>query len=262
MNRSLRILRQLLSSYLSASLMYRFDFLQSIVSSLLWSGLSFASAILITSQTPGVPGMERSDLLLLSAAYGVIIGTHHWLCSHGFGTMSEIIHKGELEGYLLKPFDTLTLLSLRNIAWGSVFRVLGSIAFLAWLLNFYSIPVTALSVLSFVLLGSASFFLIYSLYSLCCTVLIWHPYLSNIFQLIQNSTGTARYPLDIRRYTPLILVIFYLPFLLVVNIPLRALTGRLSLLEGVYFFIFCIGAFLFSRWFWRRALWSYTGASG
>lgn len=80
--------------------------------------------------------------------------------------MSEIIHKGELEGYLLKPFDTLTYLSLRNIAWGSIFRFLGSVVLLAWLLQHYAVPATVLSVVSFIVLAVASFFLIYSLFSM------------------------------------------------------------------------------------------------
>lgn len=81
------------------------------------------------------------------------------------------------------------------------------------------------------------------------SLLIWHPYLSNIFQLILQSTGASRYPLDIYRYTPIWITIFYLPFLLIVNIPLRALTGRLAMGDGLLFVCFCAGVFLLARWF-------------
>lgn len=262
MNRYFRVFRQLLSSYLSVALAYRADFIQSTVGSLLWSGLSFATAILITNQTPSVAGMTRMDLLLLAAAYGVIVGTHHLLCSRGFAGFSTVIHRGELDGYLLKPFDTLTFLSFRNVAWGSALRVIGSIAMLMWLLHSYQISLSLLQVLGFLVLGTSSFFLIYSLYTICCTFLIWHPYLSNIIDFIQNAVGSGRYPLDIRRFTPWAFTLIYLPFLLIVNIPLRALTARLTLPEGLLYLLFCGGILLFSRWFWKRALWNYTGASG
>jgi len=262
MKRYFRVFRQLLSSYLSVALAYRADFIQSTVGSLMWSGLSFTTAILITNQTPSVAGMTRMDLLLLAAAYGVIVGTHHLLCSRGFGGFSAVIHRGELDGYLLKPFDTLTFLSFRNVSWGSALRVVGSVAMLVWLLQHYQISVSFLQAISFFALGICSFFLVYSTYTICCTFLIWHPYLSNVIDFVQNAVGTSRYPLDIRRFTPWAFVLVYLPFLLIVNIPLRALTGRLSLLEGITYFLFCAGVLLFSRWFWKQALWNYTGASG
>lgn len=262
MKRYLRVFRQLLASYFSVALAYRANFIQSTIGSLMWSALSFATAILITNQTPSVAGMTRMDLLLLAAGYGVIVGFHHLLCSSGFGGFSTVIHRGELDGYLLKPFDTLTFLSFRNVAWGSALRVLGSIVMLIWLLNRYEIPVSLVQALSFIALGVSSFFLIYSFYTISCTFLIWHPYLSNIIDFIQNAIGTGRYPLDIRRFTPLAITLIYVPFLLIVNIPVRALTGRLSLEEGIMHILLCAGVLLFSRWFWKRALWSYTGASG
>jgi ABC-2 type transport system permease protein len=262
MKQYLRVVRQLLSSYLSAALMYRADFLQSVFSSLLWSGFSFVSALLISSQTPDIPGLQRSDLLLLAAAYGIIVGMHHWLCNRGFEEVSDIIHRGELDGFLLKPFHTLTLLSLRNVSWGSVPRILGSVVLFGILLHLYNQPVTLFSAIAFAVLSCLSFLLIYGIHTMSCTVLIWHPYLSNIVYLAQNLIGSARYPLNMRLHVPTFAIALYIPFLFIVNIPVRALVGQLALLEFISFLICSIGVFVFSQWFWRYALRSYTGASG
>ena len=262
MRQTFRILRQLMSSYLSVSLTYRLDFLQSIVASLVWSGLSFTSAYLVTSQAPSVAGLSRSDLLLLTSTYGIIMGTHHWFCTRGFSQFWQTIHKGELEGYLLKPFDTVTLLTLRNIGWGSSIRVLASVFTTWWIIQYYALPVSLANVALFILLSIPAFLLIYAIYTISVTILIWHPYLSNLLELINTGVGTGRYPLAIVRHTPKYLSVWFLPFLLVINIPTLALTGKLNVAWGVSFVIVSLTTWYVSRRFWRYALRFYTSASG
>ncbi len=257
-----RVIRQLLASYLSTALAYRSSFIQSAVASILWSVFSFISAILVTSQTPSVLGMTRGDLLLLASNYGIIVGLHHWLCSRGFGTFSETIHKGELDGYLLRPFDTLTFLSLRNVAWPSFPRIIGSIFVTTAVIHLYGFTTSILNIGAFLLLTVFSFITIYSIYSIACTLLIWHSYLSNIIEFIQASVGTSRYSLHMVRYLPLWLIIFYIPFLMIVNVPTRALIGHLTWIDAVGLISLSLTLFTFSRWFWRFALHRYTGASG
>src|SRR5690606_4206730 len=106
-----------------------------------------------------------------------------------------------------------------------------------------------------------SFVAIYSFYTVTCTLLIWHSYLSNILIFVQNSVGSSRYPLEIQDYTPRMIHLYFIPFLLIVNVPARALVGRLDWQLAVIFVAFACGLCLFSRWFWRFALRSYTGAS-
>ncbi len=262
MIRFFRIFGRLLSVYLSAALSYKLDFIQSAVSSLSWSGLSFVSAFLLTSQVPGVFGMERADLLLLAGTYGIIVGIHHWLCSRGFNDIPNIIHRGELDTYLLKPFDSLTYLSFRNVAWSAFIRVLGSVVLTGLILRTYEFSVHAESVVLFSILSIAAFFAIYGFYTLTTTILIWHSYLSNIMVLIQNFIGAGRYPVEITDYTPKVVHIYFLPFLLIVNIPTRALVGRLDLGTAAFFIFLSVGFWLLSRAFWRYALHSYTSASG
>jgi ABC-2 type transport system permease protein len=255
------VLRQLVLSYLATALTYRADFLESMFGSALWSAFSFLSAYLVTTQTPEVFGLGRSDLYLLAAVYGIIVGFHHFLCSHGFQNFPQVIHKGELDNYLLKPFDPITFLSLRNINWGGSVRIIGSVITLLWIVQHYEISTSAANWLNFVVLSIPAFFLIYALYTIFSTVLIWHPYLSNILDLVGNSVGTARYPLDLWRYSPKIMVLWFVPFLMAVNIPARAITGRLQLTEALLFIGLCLGTLVISRLFWRKALYSYTSAS-
>lgn len=261
MKHFLQIIRQLMASYLEVALTYRLDFFQSIFASCLWSAFGFLSAYLVTSQTPSVLGLSRADMLLLTSTYGIIVGTHHWFCTRGFQGFWEIIHKGELEGFLLKPFDTITFLSLRNINWGNAVRAAGSVLTTIWVIQYYHFSVSWGSVLLFGLLSVPAFLTIYSLYTICVTFLIWYPYLSNALELVNSGVGTARYPIDITRYTPRFLSMWFLPFMVIVNIPTQALVHQLDWSTAAYFVLFSGGLWIFSRRFWRYSLRHYTGAS-
>lgn len=255
------VLSHIIRSYLAVSLMYRADFFQRVLTSLAWSAFSFISTFLITGNTPVVAGLSRPDLLLLIAAYGVIVGTHHFLCSHSFATIPDIMHKGELDAFLLKPFDPLTHLTFRYVSWASVPRIFFSAVIVAKLVSYYDLPVSILSVLSFLVLAFGSFLIIYSTYVLSSTLLIWHPYLHNINELVNTLVGTARYPSKIIGLVPWIAIVWFLPFLMVVNIPTQALIGQLSWPAGLLFLCVSVSYFLGARATWSWALRSYTGSS-
>jgi ABC-2 type transport system permease protein len=92
-------------------------------------------------------------------------------------------------------------------------------------------------------------------------VLIWYTNLSNIIDLMVVMMGTGRYPREIASNVAMPVIVF-LPFLLVVNVPVKILLGRGNLLEFAGFSIFAVSLFLLSRWFWKFALRFYTSASG
>jgi ABC-2 type transport system permease protein len=262
MKHSFSVIQHIVSAFLQASLEYRADFLQSVIGSLLWSFLSFASAFLLTSQTPKVFGLNRVDMLLLAATYGVVVGLHHFLCTHGFQRVPDIINKGGLDTYLLKPIDSLLVLSLMRVSWPSMIRFFGSIFLIGAILNAYQISVSIANIMSFIVLALFSFLLIYSTFTFTIIILIWHPYLSNLMELVNTAIGTARYPIEIRRYVPGPMSLVFMPTILMVNVPTMALTGRLSLNAGLLFCFVSATIFLLARLSWARALRSYSGASG
>lgn len=244
------------------TLTYRGDFFSSVFSSMMWGIFSVLSVVLLSSKVPAVAGWDRGSMLLLATSYGIIVGIFHVIGTRNFRTMSMIIHKGELDGYLLKPVDSLWLLTSSSINLGNAVRFVASILFSAWLIHHFQMSVTILSVLGFILTTIVSVILLYSMFSLAGTLLIWYTNLSNIIEFVATTVGTARYPSDVLKSTSLPLRFFFLPFLLIVNIPVKILLGRTGWGEVALFVIATLILFVLSRLFWKFALRFYTSASG
>jgi ABC-2 type transport system permease protein len=256
------VYRSLLKANLAVSLMYRANFIQDALGSLLWSAFSFASVLLVTARLPDVAGFSRADLLVLASNYGIVVGTHHFLFTGAFRRLTGILAHGELDGYLLKPFDNLALLTIGSIRYSHIFRILGSIAVTAWLAYHYSLPVSLSGIGAFAWLTAMSVLLIYSLYCLVVIPLIWYPQLDNLLELLNNSIGSGRYPSATLPYMPRILSLYFLPFLLLVNFPTQALFGRLGPGAFIVYSAACLGTLLLTRFAWKRALRYWSGAGG
>ncbi len=245
---------------LAVGVLYRANFIQDVFGSLLWSGFSFATAWLITSRFPSVGDFSRASLIILASNYGIILGLHHTFFTGAFRKLAAIIHRGELDGYLLKPFDTLSLLTLSEIRYSSLFRTIGSILATVWLVQYYDLSITPTGVITFIFLTALSILMIYSLYCLAVIPLIWYPQVDNLLELLGNSIGTGRYPSATLPYMPKMLALYFLPFLLLVNIPTQALFGKLDPLAYAWYPAVCLGVFWLSRFTWKRALRSWSGA--
>ena len=111
MKRFLKLYRQLLIANLGRTLAHRVDFWNSLFASLLWGGFSIAAIYTITSKSTIVAGWTKGEVVLLALTYAIIVGIFHTFFSRNFPTAATIIHRGELDGLLLKPGYGLILLS-------------------------------------------------------------------------------------------------------------------------------------------------------
>lgn len=257
-----RIYQQIVIANISRTLAHRVDFLNSLVSSVMWGIFSVIAILSLTNQSGQVMGWTRVELVLLSFTYAVIVGTFHMLFSRNFTTAGTIIHYGELDRYLLKPVNSLFLLISSELNLAQLGRMVLSAIAGIWIIWQYSLPVTVWSVILFLLLISMGVLVLVTLHIFFIVLLLYQSSLSNIMEVGALLTSSARYPMDSLRLTPIYVSLLFLPMMAGVNIPTRALVGKASAEEVVLFCIGTIGMFLFSVWAWQRSLARYTGASG
>ena len=108
----------------SMLLAYTGNFMNSVFASLLWCAFSFASILLLTSRSPDVFGWSRDELMLLTAMYSVVVGFVHVFITNNMFEMAHVIRFGRLDSILLKPMDSQFMLSLKEVNYPTVPRVL------------------------------------------------------------------------------------------------------------------------------------------
>lgn len=117
---------------LSSLLAYRANFINSLISSIVWSIFHIMSIYLLTSRTSSVYGWNRSELIMLSGMYLTLSGLFHLLFSINFDRFSKAIDYGQIDIILLKPLDSQFMMSCWYINYASIFRVIAGSTFTLW----------------------------------------------------------------------------------------------------------------------------------
>lgn len=257
----LRVYKKILQLNLAALTAYRWNFINSTLSSISWGIFSIASIMLVTNHTAKIFEWSREEILLLTGIYGIVLGIFHFFFSSNFDRLSQIIHRGELDIFLVKPIDTQFLLSTSRVGYTSIFRILMNIGFTVYLLNQLAIKLSLFQIASFCFLLVIGILLLYSIWFIISTLIIWFTRLSNLVDLMYTLSNIARYPNEMYQQLVWYVFLFLLPITLVVSTPTKVLLQKALAGDVVLLLLFSVTFFLISRKFWKFALRYYTSAS-
>ncbi|MBI2404672.1 ABC-2 family transporter protein [Candidatus Gottesmanbacteria bacterium] len=261
MQRYLRVYRKLCEMSLETLMAYRANFINSMGSSFAWGIFSFISIFLLTSKTTSVYGWKREEIILLTCAYSIMIGVFHTLFSRNFERMAEIINFAQLDTFLVKPMDSQFLLSMRWVNYTASTRVLLGIGFLFYFRRIIAIELNPLAIALFFVLLFFGLLLLYSIWFIVATFLIWSPRLSNLIELMYSVSGMTRFPGEMYKNASEYLFLFLLPITLIITTPIKFLVARASLFDVLSLLFFAAVLFVISRKLWKFALRYYTSAS-
>lgn len=261
MKRYVTVYAQLWKMSLQSLLIYRANFVNSLLASFSWGVFSVVSILLLTSKTNNVYGWSKNDLLLLTLGYQVLIGVFHTLFSRNFERMADIINLAQLDSFLVKPLDSQFMLSMWRVNYTSMIRIVLGILLIGYYTKIAGIEMGVSTIALFALLLVIGLILLYSLWFIAATLIIWYPRMSNVIELMYTVSGFSRYPGEM--YKNALGQAFYvlLPLTLVVTIPIKFLISKVTTGDIVLLFIFAVGLWVVSRTFWKFALRFYTSAS-
>jgi ABC-2 type transport system permease protein len=263
MKRYFLIYRRLLILNYHRMLIHRADFLTGLMSSILWGVFSIVAMYILTSRSNFVFGWSRTDLFVLVGVFNILIGgTYRTFFARNFDRFTHIIQQGELDGLLLKPFNTQFALSFWYISYYGFVRVLLAVIYTLFVLTVAHIPVTLVSIVSFFIFGFFGLMIIYSFWYLILTCIIWFPDLYNLVELLYATDNISRYPpqlLGAMKFAPFLLLF---PITLIVSVPTKALLHTVTLSDILSLVGIALGLLYLSKVFWNFALRYYTSASG
>jgi len=228
----------------------------------IWSFLVLSTIYLTTRQVRMVFGYTPGELLALGATQVVFLGIFHTFVSKNIEKIPEYVNQGFLDSILLKPVDSQFLVSFTHLNFPALFRMVIGIYALYHLASISSISINGIAgILGFSAALAFSLILIYSIWYMFATILIWFPQMDNIVEFLYHLNTASRYPVSFYQEFGLFLVIMFSPFSIALTVPLRLLTGKADIYEVSALIITSIVFFFVSRLFWLYALRSYTSAS-
>jgi len=263
MNRYLKIYLRLIQLNFSVFTANRTaNFVAGIIGALGWGVISVLTMVLLTLKSSTVYGWTRSEIILMTALYAVFIGIYHTIFSKNFERFSEIIHKGQLDGVLLKPIDSQFFLSLWVINYLTILRIIFGAALSIYMMRTMSLTISVLDTLFFMLLFICGLITVYSIWYIVITLTIWFSNLTNLVDFLYNVTNIVRYPSETITHAGNVFLFVLIPLMFVLNVPVKVFLHKTTTGDVFGLLIFTLVFFFISRFFWKFALRFYTSVSG
>lgn len=258
----LRVYRTLLSLNFAQLSAYRGAFLNSCLNTIIWGSFSIIIIFLLTSRTSSIYNWTASELYILAGLYNIVIGLFHMLFSRNFERFSRVIHLGQLDTILIKPLDSQFLLSFWFINYTSLIRIVLGVGTIVFIISTTGVSFNPLVLIPFILLCILSLIMLYSIWFIISTILIWFTNLTNLVDLLYEVNAVARFPQEMYKGFGQIVIYFLFPLTILLTTPAKSLLQRIQLLDVLILLLVSLSLLFISRIFWRRALRFYNSASG
>lgn len=240
---------------------YRANFVVQLFQSLLSLGMAIGGLAIVFSHTETLGGWHPDELLALLGVYFLVGGAIGFVIQPSMQRLMEDVRQGTLDFVLMKPAGAQLLVSVRQVqVWKLVDALLG-LGVLAVALSRLGGRVGVDQALAFALALAAGVAIVYSFWLALATVTFWFVRVDNILVVFQSMYEAGRWPITIYPSWLRYALTFLVPVAFATTIPAEALSGRLTpgaLLGAVSLALVMLAA---SRWFWRRGISHYSGAS-
>lgn len=242
-------------------LTYRLHFFVHTLDSISWGFLGVVNMFIITSKISSAYGWPKNELILLASLYPIFTAIFYTLFSNNIGVIPEIVNRGELDSFIIKPIDSQFHVSIIRMDMVQIIRMIVAFFFILFIINTFHIHITIPSLTLSLFLMVLGIMLMYSLWFGVITISIWFTTLSNLKDLLYFTNGISRYPSEMFYKKGNIFISGLAIFTLALSIPLKTLYGKFNFLEICILTSLSLGFFFFSRWFWKFALRYYVSAS-
>lgn len=248
---------------ISQGAVYRVDSLLLFVAVALYLVQSFTFFSSLLRSLPTVGGWTLPEYTLLLATYSFNWGVFKLFYGR---TMEDVVDKvftGQLDYTLLRPINARFLSYFCPPLIKSVPSVGFNILFIIWVVNYFQLTVTPISVLLYLLYLFVGQVIIFSFAQIAVTTSFFTNDASEIFAIFENAWNQASYPGEAFSKSIFFLLSFVVPIILFASFPTRILLGK-NLLPYEYFTPFFVATICLaiSNGFYKLGIRHYTSAGG
>ncbi|TMC16313.1 MAG: ABC transporter permease [Chloroflexi bacterium] len=242
-------------------LQYRVNFFIQLIQSLIELGIGLIGLALVFGHTTTLAGWTRPELLAVMGVYTLMGGLINATIQPNMLQLLNDVQQGTLDYILTKPADSQLQISIRQVHIWSMTDLLLGLSVLIYAVIQIQARIGFLQALVFVALLFMGVLMIYCFWLILTTGAFWLIRMENILELFQGVYQAGRWPTTVYPNWLQVGLTFLVPVAFAVTVPAEAITGRLTVTTLLEALAFTIILLLFSRWFWKRGLRHYSGAS-
>jgi ABC-2 type transport system permease protein len=259
--RYIRLYANFLRFSISRALEFRLDFFFRVIMDGIYYATNIAFFKILFLHTGQLAGWNESQVMIFVAGYLVLDGLQMTVFSNNLWLLPQLVNRGDLDYYLLRPVSPLFFLSLRDFAANSFLNLILAGSVMAWAISNYSEPVTAMQVIFYFLFLLNGLVLYYFFRLLSVLPVFWTGSGQGLDILFWHFTRFLERPDGIFNGTVRIVLTTVLPYCLMVSYPARIFFYGLQWPLIAHMLIVTGVLSLFVAWIWRLALKHYSSAS-
>lgn len=268
MNQTARYFRLLFSFAkfsLASEMAFRWNFLMKVALELLWLVILIIFYRTLFAKTGNISGWTEGEYLFFVGCYYALEGVIESLFLENATEFSELIRKGDLDFYLLKPVDEQFLVSFRKFDWSTAPKVIIGGVLMAIALNQLEWVFDPIKILAFITLFGGGIALAYGFLLALASTSVWLVRNQSLLELWWLFTTLMRYPREIYQsgwaWSLWVFFSVVVPAMLVVSIPAETMVRTIDPIWSFWVVFSAVLVLWASRWFFRRAIRSYRSAS-
>jgi len=261
-SRYLNLFCLLIKIGLMRQMSYRPHFFMMVAGKLIRMGLLFFFFQAIFLKVHRIGEWTYDQVLLLFATFHIVdylisITFHRNLAFH----LPRRIQTGELDSRMVLPVNLLFIVSFEETDLIDFFSFLPSLGFLGYVFYRLEFAFSWTQVVAYALLLVNALFFLFAVVLIIATISFWTTQSYGLAKIFDNLLKIGRYPLDIFEGFWKVVFIYFLPLVLIAQIPSQALLETLS--PNYVLFAFGVtGVFLiFALVFWKIGIKNYLSAS-
>jgi viologen exporter family transport system permease protein len=256
-----RLVWHMMRTQLMTELQYRANVVMHVYQSVLAIGLALVTLSLVFGQVTELNGWHRADLLILLGEFTLVGGLLRVVVRPNLGQLAADVRQGTLDHALLKPVDTLLLVSTRRLEIWQGVDVLTGLGVVVWGITEVRGDIGVAEALLFAGTFLCGLIIVYCFLFSLITTAFWLVSVNELVEMFESVYQAGRWPLSIYPEWMRFGLTFMVPISFALTVPVEALTARASAGLLVVEFVMAIVFVVFTRWFFRFALRHYTGAS-
>src|SRR4051812_46234637 len=243
-------------------MMFKSNFIMWIVVEVLWFGLQLSFIGVLYLHTERIGTWTKWQVVFLIGGSHFIQQIFQAFFLVNCTNLSELIRTGKLDFLLLLPVNARFVVSLRQVDLGGFVNATFALCVMGYAARKLHFTPSFAQIAGFLVLCGIGILIHYSLMFLLASIsfytvraqgIVWGYY--NLFQI-------ARMPDEAFQGLFKAVFTFAIPMLLVSNVPVRVLVGKLTSIKDILLLLaMSIICFAISEWGWRAALKRYTSAS-
>ena len=241
---------------------FKTNFLMWIIVEVLWFALQLAFVSVLYLHTETIGTWTKWQVVLLIGASHLIQQVFQAFFLINCTNLSELVRTGKMDFLLMLPVNSRFVVSLRQVDLGAFVNAAWALMVMAYAARQLHLSPGLLQIAGFAVLCVAGVFIHYSLMFLLSIISFWTVRAQGIVYGYYNLFQIARMPDEAFTGAFRIAFTFAIPMLLVSNVPVRILVGKIeNPWMPMLTLAMSVGCLVVSEWGWKFSLKQYTSAS-